>query len=342
MPGHDVHAAFQQWAETRLTEPVHRALFKRMARRSGIDHRWSVLPAGNFGGSPTEPGGFYAGDWPGTAQRMQVYGEQAPALAEQAIAALRERVSLDGVTHIVVASCTGFVAPGIDQILAARLGLKPTVERLLVGYMGCYAAVVALRSARHIVRSDPNARVLVVCVELTTLHLQNDAAIEPILGMMQFGDGAAAALVSADATGLALDTPFSATLPGSADLIQWDIGDHGFIMHLSGGVPGAIGSAMSDHDARASLFPVPVEQISNWAVHAGGRSILDAVETALKLPDDALRHSRDILSAYGNMSSATLMFVLSRLLDAPPEGQGAAIAFGPGLAAEGFLFRAAA
>src|SRR3546814_3426919 len=127
-----------------------------MARRSGISHRWSVLPKTHDNGSPVEPGGFYAEDnFPPTSVRMQLYADAAPTLALEAIRTLSQQANISGITHLIVASCTGFIAHGVDQIIAARLGLSPSVERLLVGYMGCYAAVVALRSARQIVRSDP-------------------------------------------------------------------------------------------------------------------------------------------------------------------------------------------
>lgn len=332
VPDQDIHQAFIGWARAQLRDPRQAKLFDRMAQRSGIAHRWSVLP--QVTGSPVDPEGFYADSWPTTAQRMGIYSRAAPDLAAQAVDALAAKVSLDGITHLVLASCTGFTAPGVDQILAQRLDLSPSVERLLVGYMGCYAAVAALRSARHIVRSQADARVLVVCVELSTLHLQADSELEPLLAMLQFGDGAAAALVTSDPSGLAIGQPFSTNLPASGDLIRWDLGDHGFAMHLSGEVPGAIGAALAD----PAMLPVAPETVDSWAVHAGGRSILDAVTHALHLSDDALDDSRAVLDANGNMSSATLMFVLARILDGPPPTQGLALAFGPGLAAEGFPF----
>ena len=338
VPAHDIHDAFIDWANARV-EPRARGVFARMAGRAGIRRRWSVLP-GVAGASAVETGGFYADGAPGTAARMAVYADEAPALALAAIAALGDRADLQGVTHLVVASCTGFVAPGIDQIIAGRLGLDAGVERLLIGFMGCYAAVVALRSARHIVRSDASARVLVVTVELSSLHLQEESAVEPLLAMLQFGDGAAAALVTATPEGIALGQPFAASLPDSADLIRWTITDTGFAMHLDGAVParisGALGGAafverITGGAEPASLF---------WAVHAGGRSILDAVQTALHLPPDALAPSRAVLADNGNMSSATLMFVLARLLADPPGPRdGVALAFGPGLAAEGLALQ---
>ena len=340
MPAHDIHHAFIEWAAARFANDRERALFVRMAARSGIAHRWSVLPPTADGGSPVAADGFYAGEpLPPTSARMALYADHAPALAIAAVAALRAQVALEGITHLVVASCTGFVAPGIDQIVAERLGLPGTVERTLIGFMGCYAAVAALRTARHIVRSEPAARVLVVTVELSTLHLQAALAPEPLLAMLQFGDGAAAALVCADARGFAIERLFSATLPDSGELIRWTIGDTGFAMELSGAVPGRIAHALAAPELRTTLFGPAPETIDAWAVHAGGRSILDAVEGALGLDPRALGASRAVLADHGNMSSATLMFVLARLLDDRGARNGVAIAFGPGLAAEGFGFR---
>jgi predicted naringenin-chalcone synthase len=343
VPGHDIHHAFIGWARARLTDPREARLFDRMAGRAGIAHRWSILPIGDDGGSPVDSGGFYADAiLPGTAERMQLYAAAAPDLAIAAIDALHAQYPLGDITHLVVASCTGFVAPGVDQIIARKIGLSPSVERLLVGFMGCYAAVAALRSARHIVRSDLDARVLVVCVELSTLHLQDNPAIEPLLAMLQFGDGAAAGIVTAEPVGFALGQPFATTLPDSDALIRWDITDRGFAMHLSGEVPARIAAGLADPDfARAATGGRAPGEIDGWAVHAGGRSILDAVEHSLKLAPDALTASRAVLAENGNMSSATLMFALARLLEGPPIRDGVALAFGPGLAAEGFGFRSA-
>jgi alpha-pyrone synthase len=343
-PDHDVHHAFIAWAGDRIDDAHSARLFRRMAMRSGIERRFSVLPPGTDEGSPVEPGGFYGTGMPGTAARMDVYAEQAPALALAAIARLADQVPVDGITHLVVASCTGFVAPGIDQIIARQLGLDGGVERTLVGFMGCYAAVAALRVAHHIARSDPAARILVVTVELCSLHLQDSEEVERLLAMLQFADGAAAALVSAEPGGIALDRFFAATLPDSDELIRWTVGDTGFEMVLSGEVPGRIGQALAEPDFRARLLNGrEPETIAAWAVHAGGRSILDAVEHGLALPQGALATSRDVLRRFGNMSSSTLMFVLAAMLAGTLAldgvGDGIALAFGPGLAAEGFDFR---
>lgn len=332
VPSHDIHAAFVGWAEAQLSER-ERALFDRMAGRSGIAHRWSILPDTQ---SPIATGGFYAdGFMPPTSARMDLYAQAAPELA---LAAIHKLGSLGDITHIVVASCTGFTAPGIDQILCERLGLPSNVERLLIGFMGCYAGITALKAARTIVRSEAAARVLVVAVELSTLHLQAASELEPLLAMLQFADGAAAAIVEDSGAGFELDRPFAATLPESSGLIRWAIGDTGFAMHLSGEVPRRIGEALADVETAARLTGgIDLDKIDGWAVHAGGRSILDAVEQGLNLSLEALAASRSVLRDYGNMSSATLLFALARLWDARPK-HGVALAFGPGLAAEGLTF----
>ncbi|MGV7122735.1 type III polyketide synthase [Sphingopyxis sp. 550A] len=339
-PDHDIHQAFIDWATPRIADARTRALFARMAARSGIAHRWSVLPPTPAGGSPVAPGGFY--DVPGlppTSARMAAYADHAPDLAMQAIAALGGAFDPARVTHIVVASCTGFVAPGIDQILARRLKLAPTVERVLIGFMGCYAGVTALRTARHIVRSQADAVVLVVSVELSTLHLSLADRPEPLLAMLQFSDGAAAGIVSAAPGGFALGEGRSLALEDSADLIRWDIGDKGFEMHLSGEVPGRLREALTGLDVQRDLFGTAGAP-PLLAVHAGGRSVLDAVEHALAVPAQALADSRSALARFGNMSSATILFVLAAMMARGAKGEGIAIAFGPGLAAEAIRFEA--
>ena len=342
VPDHDVHRFFVQWAEAQIDDRRGRAVFRRMANRSGIEHRWSVLAPNQDGSSPTDSGGFYSGAWPPTSKRMEKFAEEAPELALQAIQTLGQKFPLDGVSHLVVASCTGFTAPGIDQIIAERLGLHQ-VERTSVGFMGCYAAVAALRLAHHIVRSEPGARVLVVTVELSTLHLQDAHEVEPLLAMLQFSDGAAAALVSSNARGYEISRLFSSTLPDSQELITWAVGDHGFAMHLSAEVPGRIAAVLKEKNVRDLVLQGrSLEEVDHWAVHAGGRSILDAVEKGLELHQGALAPSRDVLAHYGNMSSSTLMFIIAKHMSRPEGRNGVAVAFGPGLAAEGFHLERAA
>jgi predicted naringenin-chalcone synthase len=206
--------------------------------------------------------------------------------------------------------------------------------------MGCYAAINGLKLARHIVRSEPGARVLAMNLELCTLHLHETTDLEEILSFLLFGDGCAAALISADPGGVRMDSFKAALLPDTAELIRWNIREQGFDMVLSGGVPGAIRSGLTQ--AR-STFLNDEAPIDLWAVHPGGRTVLDAVEGALELPPAALAVSRGVLNDFGNMSSGTVMFVLDRLMrDTAPGTSGCAMAFGPGLVAETMRFRMAA
>jgi predicted naringenin-chalcone synthase len=332
VPSSECNQRYTRWAHSQVGER-EAALLERMLHRSGIGSRFTVLGAED-GEGPA--GRFYAGRLaPTTAARMAVYAEQAPDLA---LTACRQLGALEQVTHMVVASCTGFIAPGIDQVIARRLGLAADVERTVLGFMGCYAGVTALRSAAHIVRSDPAARVLVVSAELCSLHLQPTDRLEALLAMAQFGDGAAAALISSEGPGLALGDGLSMTLADSGELITWTIGDTGFAMELSGEVPSRIAAALADEAVVARITGgTDAPPIVAWAVHPGGRSILDAVERALSLPPERLAASRAVLHAFGNMSSATVVFVLERLMrERPPSGL--ALAFGPGLALEGLRF----
>jgi predicted naringenin-chalcone synthase len=344
VPDNDIHAPFIAFARTLLPDEKHRAVFDRMAERSGIFHRHSVLRAGNLAAGEVDDAGFYRrGAFPGTAARMGRYAAEAVGLAERAVRAL-DLCAAQTITHLIVASCTGFIAPGLDCLLARVLGLRADLDRTMIGFMGCSAAVPALRTAAQTVRADPEARVLVVNLELCTLHLQESSDLESVLSFLLFGDGCAAALVSAEPQGLALHDFRSVLLPDSQDLITWRIGDQGFLMHLSGQVPGRIAQALrrerENPDRRGILRGEAVDDVDLWAVHAGGRTVLDAVETGLGLPADRLAASRAVLAAFGNMSSATVLFVLDRMMrEAVAPSRGMAMAFGPGMVAETFRFR---
>ena len=344
VPANDIHAPFIAFARTLLPDPKLRAVFDRMAERSGIEHRYSTLRPGNLQAGEVDRDGFYRrGQFPGTDARMKLYGPQALELALEATDALDIGSERAGITHLIVASCTGFTAPGLDLQLGERLGLRPDVARTLVGFMGCSAAVPALRLAQQAVRSDPAARVLVINLELCSLHLQETAEIETVLSFLLFGDGCAAALVTADPTGIALRDFRNAVIPDSQELITWHIGDQGFRMYLSGKVPGRIAGALREELARADddglLRGEGTQAIDLWAVHGGGRTVLDAVEVGLGLEVSALFHSRAVLRDYGNMSSATVMFVLARMLrEGVRSSRGFAMAFGPGMVAETFRF----
>ena len=200
------------------------------------------------------------------------------------------------------------------------LGLDPSVERTMIGFMGCYAAINALKAAHHIVRSEPDAAVLVLNLELCTLHFQETHALEQVLSFLVFADGGAASLVTAQPTGLAIDSFLAVTIPRTSHLITWRIGELGFDMQLSGEVPGEIGRALKEAGNQITRGKDPLS-VDLWAVHPGGRSILDAVEKGLSLPARLSHASRDILSRFGNMSSATVMFVLQQIMQQAQSSQ---------------------
>lgn len=342
VPENDVHDAFVRFART-LLDTRRRALFDRMADRAQIRQRWSCLaPAARPDGPSVDDQGFFTrGQFPSTADRMRRYEAAAPALAARAVDKLQLGDDAGQITHIIVTTCTGLSAPGLDLELIRRCGLPSTVERTVVGFMGCYAAINALKLARHIVRSEPQARVLILSLELCTLHLQETSDLEQVLSFLVFGDGCAAALVTAEPRGFALDRFRAVLVPDTDELITWRIRELGFDMFLSGKVPAAIGVGLRAK-AEEILDGVPADAIDLWAVHPGGRSVLDSVEGALSLGPKALDASREVLLHYGNMSSATVLFVLEALMrKAKPGARGCAMAFGPGLTAETMLFQAA-
>jgi predicted naringenin-chalcone synthase len=340
VPDHDVHDAFVIFAEEMLADSRLRSIFQRMASRANIAHRYSFLDPQNASDHFSEDAArrlYRPGKFPNTAQRMELFEQNAPVLMRKAVDRLalseEERSS---VTHVLVTCCTGSYAPGLDLEIVDHLRLSPDVERTMVGFMGCYAAINALKLARHIVRSDPNASVLMVNLELCTLHLQETQNLEQVLSFLLFADGAAASLISAREQGIALDSFKAVLVPETKDLITWKIREFGFDMLLSGLVPGKLGRALHEQE----LCPER-DDIDLWAVHPGGRSILDAVEKGLQLPASALAASREVLSRFGNMSSATVMFVLQRIMEQARQGQrGYAMSFGPGLTAETMRFHA--
>lgn len=340
VPDHDVHSAFVFFAQEMLTDLRLRNVFRRMASRAEIAHRYSFLnPQPGSGQSPSyDASEFYRlGLFPCTSRRMQLFEECAPALMRRAVDRLQlSQSERNGITHVLVTCCTGLYAPGLDFEVVEHLGLSPDVERTMVGFMGCYAAINALKLARHIVRSDPKAAVLMLNLELCTLHFQETQDLEQVLSFLVFADGAAASLVTANEQGFALDSFKAIMVPETRELITWKIRGLGFDMLLSGQVPVQLGRALHDGELRAER-----DSVDLWAVHPGGRSILDAVETGLELPPDALAASREVLSSFGNMSSATVMFVLQNLMQrARPGERGCAMSFGPGLTAETMRFHA--
>src|SRR3954447_13614174 len=287
VPAHEVHGKFLDYAPSLLADERTRRLFRRMAERAAIERRYSVL-APDPAPERLDVGGFYRrGAFPDTASRMRLFKENALPLARAALGDMDFAGVRECVTHLLVTCCTGLYAPGLDLEIIGAFGLPDTVERTVVGFMGCQAAMNALKLARHIVRSDVDARVLVVSLELCTLHLHETDDLEAVLSFLIFGDGCAAALVSAEPVGLELGGFRSVLLPDSAEQITWNVGRQGFDMVLSGEVPGTIATGLSAA-VPAILGGTPIGEIAHWAIHPGGRTILDAVERAAGLPPAAL------------------------------------------------------
>jgi predicted naringenin-chalcone synthase len=337
VPPFDVHRRFVDFAPSLLTRKTARQLFHKMAERANIDHRYSFLRPG-VGESCIDGDGFYRrGQFPDTSARMRFFEQHAPTLAAAALNDIDFCAFKDEVTHLIVACCTGFYAPGLDIDIINRFELRSTVERTIVGFMGCYAAISAFKLARHIVRSEPRAKVVVVNVELCTTHLQEIDDLEHMLCFLIWGDGCSVGLVSTEPSGIELRSFHSTIIAQSADQMAWRIGRRGFDMVLSGKVAQTLARALPCN-IDSILGGRRTHDIELWAVHPGGRSILDAVRAALDLNEETLGCSREVLRRFGNMSSATVTFVLKAMLDKKLKGLGCAMAFGPGLTAESMIF----
>ncbi len=344
VPPNQVHDAFVKFERRLLTDNRQQLIFDKLVERGQIERRWSFLtPAPDCSSASSNGEIFYApGNFPTTGVRMREYERDAPTLASQAVGNLNLEHNAKRVTHLIVTSCTGFAAPGVDLEIVHRCGLQLTVERTVIGFMGCYAAINGLKCARHIVRSEPKARVLLVSVELCSLHFQETSDLTQMMPFLLFADGCAAALITGDERGLGLDSFYATVLPEASDQMGWFIRDQGFDMILSNRIPASVAETLNAKslDILGGLAP---KDMDLWAVHPGGRAILDAVETAFNLSPNALQASRDVLRNCGNMSSATILFVLKSLLDSRTFGEkGCAMSFGPGLTAETMLFHTAA
>ena len=334
--------------ESRAIRRIARSLY----RNSGIEKRHSVLDHWKNTGNDTL---FFAADGtrltpPTTRARNDVYTREARRLYVDLARALVEGTpgfTAADVTHVVTISCTGFFAPGPDYHVVRALGLPGSTRRYHVGFMGCYAAFQGLRMAEAFCRADPDAVVLVISVELCSLHLQFNEDVDDLIAGSVFADGGAGVLVSArpPASPSALEIlsfHTALTAEGEEDM-AWTIGDEGFRMKLSTYVPDLIQAnltpVLGDVLGRAGLTP---EDIGWWAVHPGGRAIVDKVEETLGLEAEQVEASRAVLRDYGNMSSATVLFVLKALLESGRPDAGdrvCAMAFGPGLTIESGLLR---
>lgn len=330
------------------------ARLQQLYARSGIAQRHSVLP--DFGAG--DAGLYHSTSTPGLRERMDLYHREIVPLARQAIenafAHQQQRskagYTLQDVTHLLAVSCTGLAAPGLDLMLLQALNLPANLQRSCLYFMGCYAALHALKQADAICRSDPDAVVLVVCAELCTLHFQYSSEMEQLAASMLFADGAAAALFSSQPGPMALRGFYAEVALAGWDQMAWQLSETGFWMRLGTEVPALLQAHLPGLLQRAlqSYGWQHSSEISHWALHPGGRKILDLAAEQLQLPPETLSASYQVLQNCGNMSSPTVLFVLRQLWEdalaqqrLEPGQKLLMAAFGPGLSLETAALQAA-
>jgi predicted naringenin-chalcone synthase len=328
-------------------QPGPLAFVERLLMASGIEKRHTVIA--DYG-RPMEERTFFprTRDFrpePTTQARNDVFNREGNVLALQACEALGNSPWRARVTHLVTASCTGFAAPGFDIALVRALGLSPRVHRTHIGFMGCYAGFSTLKLAHAICTADPSALVLVVHVELCSLHVHFRADPDTLIANSLFADGVAAALIGGDRhrgfrQGAALEILGSGAflLPSGEEDMTWSLGDHGFHMTLSPRVPHLLHKHLpAAFTTLLSELGAEREQIRHWAIHPGGPAILEKAAQALGIDEADVEIPRDVLRRCGNMSSATLWFLLDRVRREPQAGLVYACGFGPGLTLESAL-----
>lgn len=311
-------------------------------RKTGIQGRYSALEDFKF----TEPEKFSffpknkaLDPFPSTKERMKIFQQIAPGLAKKAIQKCLEKTTTPvlEITHLILVSCTGMYAPGVELQIIHDLGLKETVERYTVHFMGCYAAFNALKLADRICDSDQKAKVLIVSVELCTIHFQKEYNEDNLLSNSVFADGAAAVLVSKEPNGIKIKDYQSHICKDGENDMAWHIGDFGFEMKLSKYIPGLLERGIEFLKERLEER-FNLSEIKNFAIHPGGKQILKKVEQVLGIYPEQNRHAHEILRRFGNMSSATILFILSALMDDKAmKGEVLAMGFGPGLTLETLL-----
>ncbi len=319
---------------------------KFLYHQSGIQNRYSVI--GDYN-RPASDWKFYPRSenlepFPSLEQRMALYHKYAAPLSVDAIRNCTEHLlPAKQITHLITVSCTGMSAPGLDLQITDLMDLPNTLYRTSVNFMGCYAAIHALKMADAICQNDTSARVMIVCAELCTLHFQKEPTTDNITSSMLFADGSAAALVTHDqypTPGLKLQHFYSEIIPKGKKDMAWELSSSGFLMTLSGYIPGLIEEDFEPLIARAlQAAGISKEQVSGWCIHPGGKRILEAVKKSLHLPETLLHDSYHILEQFGNMSSPTILFVLKKMMQTHSARHlkilGAA--FGPGLTMETFI-----
>ncbi|MCW3086895.1 MAG: type polyketide synthase [Sediminibacterium sp.] len=312
---------------------------------SGIAARHSII--GDYGMAGEERTFIPAekdAAFPALEQRMEIYDREAVLISKKAIEdCIQNFIAPQEITHLVTVSCTGMSAPGLDLQLMEELALAPDIFRTSVNFMGCYAAIHALKMAKMICDTTPEANVVIVATELCTLHFQKEFSEDNAASSLLFADGCAAVLISNRLhaeNGLSLKGFYSyVAQKGKADM-AWQLSSKGFLMTLSGYVPQLIQEDVNTLvTAAVKANGLSLPEITHWCIHPGGKRILDMIQKQLQLPDDALCASRKVLSEYGNMSSPTVLFVLKELMDRPAAAAQKILgmAFGPGLTMETFI-----
>lgn len=324
---------------------------RRIHDRSGIDFRSTVLPDFEKGAVPRLYGLRRTS---GINDRMDVYRSEAPLLAARACRGALEEAGIvpAEVTHLIVVTSTGIMTPGPDVAIAQLLGLSESVERTIVAMHGCVGGVVGLALAAQIVRGDPDARVLMVSVELCTIHLGGGSDRQTMVANSLFSDGSAAVVVGSESStrsGLAsLGARNTVIVPGSTNALQWNLAPDGFELKLSRELPRAIQSHVAAFVSRFENSGERNEEggirlpISSWAVHPGGVAILRGVQRGLGLSDRDLMTSIETLSSSGNQSSSAVLYALDRELRRPSPAserrRGLILGFGPGLCIDGIEY----
>lgn len=284
---------------------------------------------------------------PSTAERMKVYKKLALGIAEKAsrLAIQKAKSKNSEITHLITFSCTGLYAPGLEFELSEGLELNPFLKKFTVNFMGCHAAFHALRLAHMIIESSDRAKVLLVGLEICSLHLNNNKSDDNLLANYLFSDGCAACVLAASNPDPGLETVDfqSASFPQSKDMMAWDIGNLGFEMKLHRKLPAILKKNLNDLlSSTFRQFGLDLSEINEFAIHPGGENILKAFEKALEIPAEKLRISHEILAEFGNMSSVTILFVLEKILKSPVKKEADpkaiyAAAFGPGVSLESAL-----
>lgn len=312
-------------------------------RATGIQQRFTTIPDyAKTSGFEFFPDNEKLDPFPTTTERGHWYQNHALQIgAEAAEKCLDGKIDREEITHLITVSCTGMYAPGLDIELVNELELKSTVERTAINFMGCYAAFNALKVANHIC-SGQKANVLIVCVELCTLHFQKESTEDNLLANSLFGDGAAAVLVQNESNGSALSIEkFKCDLlPKEKEEMAWKVGDFGFEMRLSSYVPDAIKTSIAPMVSELKKES-GIESFDLFAIHPGGKRILTVVEEELGISKEENLPAHEILKNFGNMSSPTILFVMKEILDNISESDDGksllAFAFGPGLTLESLV-----